>query len=105
MHGADMNFFDLGFSEPFVQFLNSAGYEKPTAIQRALHEPILAGQSVLGLARQGSGSLETLLLPLLARAQAISALVVVPNAEQQLRYQTLQVWQELSQRWHAKAGL
>lgn len=97
-----MNFFDLGFSEPFVQFLNSAGYEKPTAIQRALHEPILAGQSVLGLARQGSGSLETLLLPLLARAQAISALVVVPNAEQQLRYQT--VWQELSQRWHAQSG-
>ena len=61
------------------------GWAKPTAIQCAAIPPALAGRDVIGLAQTGSGKTAAYSLPmlqaLLAKPQALFAVVVTPTRE------------------------
>ncbi|GAD16728.1 DEAD/DEAH box helicase [Lentilactobacillus otakiensis] len=84
--------------EEFKQHATKLGYQKPTAIQKAVYQPLKDGKSVLGLAPTGSGKTVAFALPLLENIQpedGLSLLVIEPSAE--LAMQTQKVLLEWGQ--------
>ncbi|MSE22791.1 DEAD/DEAH box helicase, partial [Lactobacillus parabuchneri] len=70
--------------EEFKTHAAKLGYQQPTAIQKAVYQPLKDGQSVVGLAPTGSGKTVAFALPLLEQIQpddGLSLLVIEPSAE------------------------
>lgn len=65
-----MTFKDLGLSELYIERLRDKGIHTPTEIQVALFQPIISGESVLGLAKTGTGKTLSYLGPLVERYSA-----------------------------------
>ena len=79
-------FADLDLRPELLQALTALGYEEPTPIQREAIPPLLAGKDLLGQAATGTGKTAAFALPILQnlkdeRANAPSALVLVPTRE------------------------
>lgn len=88
--------------EEFKTHAAKLGYQQPTAIQKAVYQPLKDGQSVVGLAPTGSGKTVAFALPLLEQIQpddGLSLLVIEPSAE--LAMQTQKVLLE----WGKLIGL
>ncbi len=88
--------------EEFKEHAAKLGYKKPTAIQKAVYQPLKDGKSVLGLAPTGSGKTVAFALPLLENIQpedGLALLVIEPSAE--LAMQTQKVLLE----WGKLIGL
>ena len=65
MSSSEKTFRDLGLSESLLRSLDELGYEKPTPIQAASIEPLMAGKDILGQAQTGTGKTGAFALPLL----------------------------------------
>jgi ATP-dependent RNA helicase RhlE len=65
-----MTFKDLGLSELYIERLKDKGIHTPTEIQVELFQPIISGESVLGLAKTGTGKTLSYLGPLVERYSA-----------------------------------
>ncbi|EHO50834.1 DEAD/DEAH box helicase [Lentilactobacillus kisonensis] len=86
----------------FEEHAHQLGYQRPTAIQKAVYQPLKDGKSVLGLAPTGSGKTVAFALPLLENIHpddGLSLLVIEPSAE--LAMQTQKVLLE----WGKLIGL
>ncbi|MBE8167698.1 MAG: DEAD/DEAH box helicase [Shewanella sp.] len=85
MSTTEKTFRDLGLSEPLLRSLDELGYEKPTPIQAASIEPLMAGKDILGQAQTGTGKTGAFALPLLskcdAKLNAPQILVLAPTRE------------------------
>ena len=66
-----MSFKDLGLSEPIVQAVSEAGYEKPTPIQAQAIPLILEGRDLVGASQTGTG--KTSLVKLVNRTYDVSS--------------------------------
>lgn len=64
-----MNFSDLGLDEVFLKRLAASGIESPTAIQQSLFTPIMEGESILGLAKTGTGKTLSYLGPIVQKLE------------------------------------
>lgn len=62
-----MTFKELGLSDIFVDRLTAVGISAPSQIQNELFAPITRGESVLGLAKTGTGKTLSYLAPLVER--------------------------------------
>ncbi|MCE9679262.1 DEAD/DEAH box helicase [Shewanella sp. AS1] len=65
MSSSEKTFRELGLAEPLLRALDELGYEKPTPIQSASIEPLMAGKDILGQAQTGTGKTGAFALPLL----------------------------------------
>ncbi|TVP15635.1 DEAD/DEAH box helicase [Shewanella sp. KCT] len=65
MSSSEKTFRELGLSEPLLRALDELGYEKPTPIQAASIDPLMAGKDILGQAQTGTGKTGAFALPLL----------------------------------------
>jgi len=82
---AQRGFEELGLSEPVLERVRAAGYEKPTAIQALFIPESLKGRDVMGQARTGTGKTAAFLLPVFCRLKPggtkPKALVLAPTRE------------------------
>ena len=80
-------FTSLGLSEPLLQALADAGYQRPTPIQAKAIPMVLTGRDVMASAQTGTGKTASFTLPLLHRlsemraSNDIRALVLTPTRE------------------------
>ena len=85
MSSSEKTFRDLGLSESLLRSLDELGYEKPTPIQSASIEPLMAGKDILGQAQTGTGKTGAFALPLLnscdPKLNAPQILVLAPTRE------------------------
>lgn len=85
MSSNEKTFRELGLSEPLLRALDELGYEKPTPIQSASIEPLMAGKDILGQAQTGTGKTGAFALPLLNAIDPASntpqILVLAPTRE------------------------
>ena len=85
MSSSEKTFRDLGLSESLLRSLDDLGYEKPTPIQSASIEPLMAGKDILGQAQTGTGKTGAFALPLLnncnPKLNAPQILVLAPTRE------------------------
>ncbi|WP_025821358.1 DEAD/DEAH box helicase [Shewanella marina] len=85
MSSNEKTFRELGLAEPLLRALDELGYEKPTPIQAASIEPLMAGQDILGQAQTGTGKTGAFALPLLSKVDqhlnAPQILVLAPTRE------------------------
>ncbi|MBM7071463.1 DEAD/DEAH box helicase [Shewanella sp. 202IG2-18] len=85
MSSSEKTFSDLGLSESLLRSLDDLGYEKPTPIQSASIEPLMAGKDILGQAQTGTGKTGAFALPLLnscnPKLNAPQILVLAPTRE------------------------
>lgn len=85
MSSSEKTFRDLGLSESLLRSLDELGYEKPTPIQAASIEPLMAGKDILGQAQTGTGKTGAFALPLLNscnhKLNAPQILVLAPTRE------------------------
>jgi len=65
MSSSEKTFRELGLAEPLLRALDELGYEKPTPIQAASIDPLMAGKDILGQAQTGTGKTGAFALPLL----------------------------------------
>ncbi len=65
-----MSFKELGLSEPIVQAVTEAGYEKPTPIQAQAIPLVLDGRDVIGASQTGTGKTAAFALPSLSKISA-----------------------------------
>jgi len=65
MSSNEQTFRELGLAEPLLRALDELGYEKPTPIQAASIDPLMAGKDILGQAQTGTGKTGAFALPLL----------------------------------------
>lgn len=83
----------------FQTHAEKLGYQSWTAIQKAVYEPLLAGQNVVGIAPTGSGKTVAFTLPLLSRIEPeddTALIVVEPSAELAMQTEkTIQEWGRL----------
>lgn len=83
----------------FEKHAKALGYQQWTAIQKAVYEPLAAGQSVVGIAPTGSGKTVAFTIPLLERLRpedGLSLIVVEPSAELAMQTQkTMLEWGKL----------
>ena len=85
MSSSEKTFRELGLTEPLLRALDELGYEKPTPIQAASIEPLMAGKDILGQAQTGTGKTGAFALPLLnsidPTTNAPQILVLAPTRE------------------------
>ncbi|MFV0595061.1 DEAD/DEAH box helicase [Shewanella sp.] len=84
MSSSERTFRELGLSENLLRALDELGYEKPTPIQSASIDPLMAGKDILGQAQTGTGKTGAFALPLLNKvtSQAVpQILVLAPTRE------------------------
>ncbi|AQS38086.1 ATP-dependent RNA helicase CsdA [Shewanella psychrophila] len=85
MSSNEQTFRELGLSEPLLRALDDLGYEKPTPIQAASIDPLMAGKDILGQAQTGTGKTGAFALPLLnsidPSVHAPQILVLAPTRE------------------------
>ena len=85
MSSSEKTFRELGLTEPLLRALDELGYEKPTPIQAASIEPLMAGKDILGQAQTGTGKTGAFALPLLnsidPNTNAPQILVLAPTRE------------------------
>ncbi|GIU44594.1 ATP-dependent RNA helicase DeaD [Shewanella sairae] len=85
MSSNEKTFRELGLAEPLLRALDELGYEKPTPIQAASIEPLMAGKDILGQAQTGTGKTGAFALPLLnsidPNTNAPQILVLAPTRE------------------------
>ena len=81
------SFSSLGLSEPLLQAVEDAGYNRPTPIQAKAIPMVLTGRDVMASAQTGTGKTAGYTLPMLNRlsemraSNDIRALVLVPTRE------------------------
>ncbi len=79
------SFNTLGLDQRLLLAIDDLGFERPTPIQAAVIEHLLAGKDVIGQARTGSGKTAAFGLPLLQsldpQQDGVQALVVCPTRE------------------------
>ncbi|HAI46398.1 MAG TPA: ATP-dependent RNA helicase, partial [Stenotrophomonas sp.] len=63
---AQLQFAQLGLSEPVMQAVTAIGYETPSPIQAATIPAMLEGRDVLGQAQTGTGKTAAFALPVLS---------------------------------------
>ena len=82
---AEGSFDDLNLSEPVRRGVAERGYLKPTPVQAATYQPILAGRDVIVRSKTGTGKTAAFGIPMLERIPAgrrrPSALVMCPTRE------------------------
>ena len=82
---SDINFDEIGLSEPILDTLKKVGYEKPSPIQAQIIPHILNGYDVLGQAQTGTGKTAAFALPILSRLDMSikrpQVLVLTPTRE------------------------
>jgi len=66
-----MTFKELGLSDLYIERLTAKGINEPTEIQKELFGPISKGESVLGLAKTGTGKTLSYLAPLVERYSSL----------------------------------
>ncbi|WP_076414332.1 DEAD/DEAH box helicase [Shewanella sp. UCD-KL12] len=85
MSSNEQTFRELGLAEPLLRALDELGYEKPTPIQAASIDPLMAGKDILGQAQTGTGKTGAFALPLLnsidPTTNAPQILVLAPTRE------------------------
>ncbi|MCE9685741.1 DEAD/DEAH box helicase [Shewanella sp. AS16] len=84
MSSNERTFRELGLSENLLRALDELGYEKPTPIQSASIDPLMAGQDIIGQAQTGTGKTGAFALPLLNKVTSQSTpqiLVLAPTRE------------------------
>ncbi|WP_133405578.1 DEAD/DEAH box helicase [Parashewanella tropica] len=85
MSSNEKTFRELGLSDALLRSLDELGYEKPTPIQSASIEPLMAGKDILGQAQTGTGKTGAFALPLLnscdAKLSQPQILVLAPTRE------------------------
>ncbi|ABV85894.1 DEAD/DEAH box helicase [Shewanella pealeana] len=85
MSSNEKTFRELGLTESLVRALDDLGYEKPTPIQAASIEPLMANKDILGQAQTGTGKTGAFALPLLnsidPNTNAPQILVLAPTRE------------------------
>lgn len=65
MSSNEKTFRELGLSDPLLRSLDELGYEKPTPIQAASIDPLMAHKDIIGQAQTGTGKTGAFALPLL----------------------------------------
>ena len=81
------SFSSLGLSEPLLQAVEDAGYNRPTPIQAKAIPMVLTGRDVMASAQTGTGKTAGYTLPMLNRlsemraSNDVRALVLVPTRE------------------------
>ncbi|WP_137224841.1 MULTISPECIES: DEAD/DEAH box helicase [Shewanella] len=82
---SERTFRELGLSESLLRSLDELGYEKPTPIQAASIDPLMAGKDIIGQAQTGTGKTGAFALPLLnkidMKINAPQILVLAPTRE------------------------
>lgn len=104
-------FADLPLSPKTLKGLKSAGYTKPTEIQRETIGLALRGKDILGAAQTGSGKTLAFLIPLLevlyckqwTKLDGLGALVITPTRE--LAYQIFETLRKIGINHDFSAGL
>ncbi|MGX9462298.1 DEAD/DEAH box helicase [Shewanella sp. A14] len=85
MSSNERTFRELGLSESLLRSLDELGYEKPTPIQSASIDPLMAGKDIIGQAQTGTGKTGAFALPLLnkidMKINAPQILVLAPTRE------------------------
>ncbi|GGP88705.1 DEAD/DEAH box helicase [Shewanella ulleungensis] len=85
MSSNERTFRELGLSEYLLRSLDELGYEKPTPIQSASIDPLMAGKDIIGQAQTGTGKTGAFALPLLnkidMKINAPQILVLAPTRE------------------------
>ena len=85
MSSEEKTFRELGLSEPLLRALDELGYEKPTPIQAASIDPLMANKDILGQAQTGTGKTGAFALPLLNKidtnTNSPQILVLAPTRE------------------------
>lgn len=85
MSSNERTFRELGLSEFLLRSLDELGYEKPTPIQSASIDPLMAGKDIIGQAQTGTGKTGAFALPLLnkidMKINAPQILVLAPTRE------------------------
>lgn len=80
-----IEFYNYGLSEEILEALEGLGYKRPTAIQREVIPPMLAGRNVVAKAPTGSGKTAAFAIPICENIQweenAPQALVLEPTRE------------------------
>lgn len=83
-----MTFKELNLSENILSAIESAGYDSPTPIQKAVIPPAIEGKDVLGIAQTGTGKTASFTIPMLtklergrARARMPRSLILAPTRE------------------------
>ncbi|KAJ1666667.1 putative RNA helicase [Coemansia sp. RSA 1813] len=91
------SFRELGLDQWLVDSLSAMAISRPTEIQRACIEPILAGRDVIGGAQTGSGKTAAFALPILQKLSedpyGVFAVVLTPTRE--LAYQIAEQFEVL----------
>ncbi|MEZ5003063.1 MAG: DEAD/DEAH box helicase [Chitinophagales bacterium] len=81
-----MTFSDLNLNKFLLRAVNELGFEVPTAIQRKVFSPVMAGNDVIGIAQTGTGKTFAYLLPVLSlwkysKSGMPQILIIVPTRE------------------------
>mgnify|MGYP003740720741 CR=1 FL=1 len=95
---AQLQFAQLGLSEPVMQAVTAIGYETPSPIQAATIPAMLEGRDVLGQAQTGTGKTAAFALPVLSnidlQQSKPQALILAPTRE--LAIQVAEAFQSYS---------
>lgn len=84
-----MSFSSFGLSDPILQAITEAGYQKPTHIQKKAIPAALKGENLIAAAQTGTGKTASFVLPILEklsqsetkRKKRFRALILVPTRE------------------------
>ena len=81
----EISFADLGLSDPMLDSLEAAGYERPTPIQAQAVPLALKGRDLMGLAQTGTGKTAAFTIPIIERLMGgpkrTRALILTPTRE------------------------
>ena len=85
---SDMQFEEMGLSDPLLSAIGGAGYENPTPIQAEAIPHLLMGRDIIGIAQTGTGKTASFTLPMIeilstgrARARMPRSLILEPTRE------------------------
>tara|TARA_R110002110_G_scaffold414147_2_gene643406 strand:- start:132845 stop:134623 length:1779 start_codon:yes stop_codon:yes gene_type:complete len=85
---SNMQFEEMGLSDPLLEAIGSAGYENPTPIQAEAIPHLLMGRDIIGIAQTGTGKTASFTLPMIeilstgrARARMPRSLILEPTRE------------------------
>ena len=83
---SNLNFTDLGLSQPILRAIADEGYEEPTPVQLAAIPAALDGEDIIATAKTGTGKTAAFAVPILERLELgkgrhIGALVLTPTRE------------------------
>lgn len=81
----EMNFVQLGLTEPMLKAVAKMGFLEPTTVQREVIPAMRAGQDIMAKAPTGTGKTLAFAIPILERvdpgSSAVQALVLAPTRE------------------------